>query len=708
MLIRRAASEKSFPRKHLHGLTLRLLFPRRAAVNLPKFLAELRRRNVYRAAVGYVAAAWVLIQVVTQVFPFFDVSSWAVRTIIVLLVAGFPVALILAWAFELTPEGLVRTEDVPLQPIQRRRAFGRKLDFAIIAVLTLAVALLLFDRFRPRAPHEKSIAVLPFENLSEDKANAFFADGLQEDLLTNLARIKDLRVISRTSVKAYKGTEGQRDLREIAGALGVVNILEGSVRRSGDRVVVNAQLIDTRRGRHLWANRYNRTLADSLGIEGELASKIAEALRVTLTADEKERVVRQPTDNAEAYDLYLRALPYEQGPDTLLQDYRRAEELYRRAIALDPEFALAHARLASTAAAIFHFHEPLDQWRELAEKEAALALELQPNLGEAHFARAQCLYWMHQDYDKALGELALAQQLLPNDTSIGVLVAAILRRQGQFERALAAYESIEKLDPRNPNNVRNLMFTNTALRRWAGAAKAAERLRRLAPESIVAVIQSAYIQFWWKGEIGSLQREANAIPAGIDPDGVVTSARWEAQMLQRNFAGATKVIDATALGEISYANGSLTPVSFFRGCIALARGDTAAAAGPLEEARIFFQKAVEEAPEVAARHANLGMVQAFLGRHDEAIRSGRRAVELKPLSKDAFDGALMLCSLALIYARVGENEHALDLLEQLIDMPGAVDSVDYSVTVSDLKFRWEWDELRSHPRFAKLLARPEN
>jgi TolB-like protein/Flp pilus assembly protein TadD len=677
-------------------------------VDLKKFFAELQRRNVYRAAVVYTMTSWLLIQVATQVFPFFAIPNWIVRLIIMLLVAGFPVAVVLAWAFEFTPHGLVKTDELPS---------GRSLDWpvvhrvytAVIGILAIAIAVLLYLRFSPsqRATAEgipaKSIAVLPFENYSAEKENAYFADGIQDDLLTNLAKIQDLTVISRTSVRKYRDA-GNRDIREIGKTLGVANILEGSVRREKDRVVVNVQLIDARRDRHLWANRYDRTIQDSLGLEGELATEIADALRARLTPEEKERVVKKPTRNADAYLFYLRALPYEQGPDTLLQDYRKAVDLYAEAIKLDPDFALARAHLASTCAEIFHFYEPFDTWKSRARTEAETALRLQPDLGEAHFALGQCAYWFEDDYERALAEFAIAQKILPNDSNIGGFVAAIRRRQGRWEEALATYERMEKLDPQNPNILRNLVFTNTSMRRWPQAAQAAAQFRTVASDSVVAKVQSAYVQFMWKGDITALADSVAEIPAGNDPDGIVTVTRWESAMIQRDFAGAEAILAQSPRTKFSYLLGDLQPKTFLAGVTAVARGDRAAADQNFRLAAPLFERSVQEAADAAERHANLGLAYAFMGRGPDAIREGRLAVELKPESKDATDGAIMLCYLALIYARVGENDQAIPLIRQLLKTSGAVDSVDYSITLNDLRYRWEWDPLRSDPQFQKLIA----
>ena len=552
---------------------------------------------------------------------------------------------------------------------------------------------------------EKTIAVLPFQNFSPDKDNAFFADGVQDDILTSLAKIKDLRVISRSSVMKFRDV-AEQNLRQIGKTLGVANVLEGSVRREGDRVVVNVQLINAQNARQIWANRYDRTLADSLGLQGELASEIADALRATLSTDEQARVTAKPTQNPDAYVFYLRANQISRNPDTLLEDYKTAEQLYMQAIALDPNFALAHARLASVCAEIFHYYQPTEDWKNKARTEAQIALRLQPNLAEAHFALGQCIYWMDQDYDRALEQFDVAARLAPSNGDIGRLIAAIKRRQGKWGQSLEEYERVAKLDPQNPNTIRELIFTNTAMRRWPEAAQLVEQLRAMAPTSIVAKIQRGYVEFWWKGDTSLLKSLLNQVPPGVDPDGGVTAVRWEVAMLNRDYAAARRAIDASTAKELSYTGEGSTPRSFFEGSVALAQGDVVAAQKHFQEAAPILENAVKEAPLSAIRHANLGWLYAFMGRKEDAIREGRQAVEMKPESKDAVDGVIVNCYLALIYARVGEKDLALTLLERLIKTPGAVDSVDYSITINDLKHRWEWDPLRSDPRFQKLLEKP--
>jgi TolB-like protein/class 3 adenylate cyclase/Tfp pilus assembly protein PilF len=552
---------------------------------------------------------------------------------------------------------------------------------------------------------EKSIAVLPFENRSDEKENAYFADGVQNEILTNLAKIGDLWVISRTSVMQYK-SGAPRNVREIGQQLGVAHLLEGSVQRAGNRVRVTTQLVDARSDTQQWAERYDRDLADVFAIQSEIAKAIADQLKAKLSPQEKARVEQIPTANTEAYVFYLRANQIERNPDTLLEDYKIAEGLFVQAIELDPNFALAHARLASIHAEIFHYYEPTETRRTRARTEAETALRLQPNLAEGSFALGQCIYWIDQDYERALEQFELASRLSPSNGDARRLIAAIRRREGKWEEALEAYERVAKVDPQNPNTVRELMFTNIAMRRWPEAAQWGERMRAMAPASLVAKIQSGYVDFWWKGDTRLLKSLVDQVPAGTDPDGAATAARWELAMLRRDYSLAKNVLETSTVNELSYTTAGTTPKIFFEGCIYLAQGDNVNAQKAFELARPVFETAMKEAPNSAERHAVLGWLYAFMGRKDDAIREGQRAVELKPESKDAVDGTLMNGYLALIYARVGENDLAIPLIERLLKIPGAVDSADYSITINDLKYRWEWDPLRSDPRFQKLISSP--
>jgi TolB-like protein/Flp pilus assembly protein TadD len=671
-------------------------------MNPKTFFAELRRRNVYRVAVAYAIVSWLIIQVASSTFPVLEIPSWCVRLVIVLLVLGFPVALIMAWAYELTPEGLKRTEDQP--PTSSRKLGAQTLNRLIIAVLLCAVGFLVYQRFHPNPSaagvREKSIAVLPFENFSDDKENAFFADGIQDDILTSLAKIHDLKVISRTSVMPYRGAT-KNNLPQIAQALGVVNVLEGSVRRGGNRVVVSVQLIDAVNDRHLWAKRYDRPLADSLGLQGELASEIAAELRATLSPEEKDRVETKPTENPDAYVLYLKARPYESNPDRLFEDFRLAERLYREAIEHDPGFALAHARLSATLARIYHWFDPTDERKAEIKETAEQALRLKPDLGEGHLALGLYYYWTEKNYDKALEEFRIASAALPNDSEIGYVAAAIRRRQGNWKENLELLKKSQAVDPGNANVASEIAFTYAFVHDWPHAAEMYDRVVTLAPTPNFKIAR-AYIDVYANGQTDRLKTTLAAIPAGTDPSGLVTRARWDLAMLERDYAAAENAMASYPL-EVFQSDGMPMPKSFFRGCTALARGDAATAQAQFALSLPTFELAVKEAPTRGLRHANLGLLYSFMGRKEDAVREGRRAVELEPESKDALAAPWMNGFLAMIYVRNGDLDSALPLLERLVASPFPVDNTNCCITANDLRKRWQWDPARNDPRFQKLL-----
>lgn len=674
-------------------------------MNPNSFFGELRRRNVYRVAVAYAIVSWLIIQIATQVFPVLEIPNWCVRLVIVLLALGFPVAVILAWAYELTPEGIKRTEAVvPAKSIKRET--GRRLDFLIIAVLLCAIAFLVYQRFNPgeksSGNSEKSIAVLPFENMSDDKENAFFADGIQDDILTSLAKIHDLKVISRTSVMPYRGA-AKNNLPQIARALGVVNVLEGSVRRSEGRVVVSVQLIDAINDRHLWAKRYDRPMADSLGLQGELASEIASELRATLSPEEKSRVVTKPTENPDAYVLYLKARPYESNPDRLFEDFKLAEGLYAEAIQHDPAFALAYARLSATLARIYHWFDPTDERKAAIKRNADKALALKPDLGEGHLALGLYYYWTEANYEKALEQFRIASAALPNDSEIAYISAAIRRRQGNWKDNLELLKKSETVDPGNANVASEIAFTYAFVHDWRQAAQMYDRVVVLAPDSVNFKINRAYIDLYENGKTDALKAALGKIPAGLDPSGLVTRARWDLAMLERNYAAADVAMASYPL-DVFQSDGMPTPKSFFRGCTALARGDTSAAQTQFAAALPSFESAVREAPTTGLRHANLGLIYSFMGRKEEAIREGRRAVELEPESKDALVAPWMKGFLAMIYVRTGDLDSAFPLLERGLVSPFPVDNTNCCITSNDVRKRWQWDPVRNDPRFQKLLA----
>src|SRR6266487_2305711 len=461
-------------------------------MNPKKFFGELKRRNVYKAAVAYAVVAWLVIQITTQVFPFFEIPNWAVRFVVLLLILGFPVALILAWAFELTPEGIKRVEDVaPNESITRRT--GRKLDFLIIGVLLIVIGVFAYQRYgpsrrtaAPTAPiSEKSIAVLPFENRSEDKANAYFAAGIQDEILTRLSKIADLKVISRTSTQHYNSAP--ENLADIARQLGVAHILEGSVQKSGDAVRVNVQLIKAANDSHLWADTFDRKLIDIFSVESEVAKAIAVQLQVQLTGREKEVIAAKPTDNPEAYDAYLRGLAYtlKAGANTTVNALG-AQKYLKEAVRLDPKFALAWALLSrvDSLGYLTQNLQPTVALREEARQAAETALSLQPNLGEAILAKGNYHSACLKDYDTAVRYFEQARPLLPNSSRISESLAYVTGALGQWERSESYFNEAERLDPRNAFLLAQHALSYMELRRFPEALRKFDQVLNITPDDV--------------------------------------------------------------------------------------------------------------------------------------------------------------------------------------------------------------------------------
>ena len=411
---------------------------------MKEFFAELKRRNVYKVAVAYAVAGWALAQGIAQVFPVFGVPNWIIQLIVLLIVIGFPIALVLAWAFELTPEGVKRTEDADLT---RPRPKSQAWIYVAVIGAVLSVGLFFVGRYTAvkasasDGGSAKSIAVLPFENISDDKENSYFADGVQDQILTNLAKVSDLKVISHTSSRQYKSGV-QRNLREIGKQLGVAYIVEGSVQRSRDRLRINAQLIDARTDTHVWAETYDRTAEDLFAIQSELAQSIVAQLKAKLSAEQKAEIEERPTQDLVAFELYLQA---KQIVDSYLiaEDVRaallKALELLNQAIKRDENFVSAYCYAARANDLLYFFDlDPTQDRILLAETAVNAALRLRPNSAEAHFAKADFLFRCHRDYDGALAELAIARPGLPNSTPFFILDGYINRRRNHWPKCRAA------------------------------------------------------------------------------------------------------------------------------------------------------------------------------------------------------------------------------------------------------------------------------
>src|ERR1043166_7652963 len=415
---------------------------------MSNFFAELKRRNVYKVAVAYAVASWLLIQIATQVFPFFEIPNWAVRLVVIILIIGFPIALILSWAFEITPEGIKRESEVEANKSITHHT-GRKI-VALTAVLALiAAGVLGYQLWGPKRSTstqanvtsasavpivEKSIAVLPFENLSDDKSNAYFTEGIQDEILTRLSKIAALKVISRTSTLKYKSAPD--NLREVGQQLGVANLLEGSVQKAGNAVHINVQLIKAATDEHIWAESYNRKLEDIFGVEGEVAGKIAEALNAKLSGAEEKALAVKPTDNVAAYDAYLHGRSIEAARFDIPGEEQMASD-YQRAVQLDPNFALAWAALAGVRSFLYFNSMNRETNSAAAIQEAAdRAFMLQPDLAEAWLAKGRYRYAVEHDFPGALQDYAEAGKRAPNSADVFADMAYVERRMGRWDDAV--------------------------------------------------------------------------------------------------------------------------------------------------------------------------------------------------------------------------------------------------------------------------------
>src|SRR6266404_6309933 len=661
------------------------------------FFKELQRRKVYRVAAAYIIAAGFIIQVGSAVFPAWELPNWTLRLVVVLLLVGFPIALILAWAYDVTPKGIRATPTATAPGGHRRRNLIMLIATGVVVSATAGFFLL------PRASArkiDKSIAVLPFQNLSDEKENAYFADGMQDDILTNLSKIGDLKVISRMSVMSYRG-DSTRNAREIGKALGVATLLEGSVRRIGNRVRVNVQLINANNDEHIWAEDYDRDLTDVFAIQTDLAQKIASTLQAKLSPNEKARIDRRPTENSDAYLLFVQAHDYSNRPDaSFFPDIlSKAEELYKKAIKVDPNFAAAFAGLSIVESWAYHSFDPTPPRREKARVAAGEALRLQPDLPEGHLALGFSYYYGDRDYERALAEFEIAKRDLPNEAKAYLAIGAIQRRQGKWAQSTANLERAAALDPKDPEILLNLAFSYMATRDFEAADKTFDRGIEAAPQSFGSRALKGELAIRWKGDVSVAEKELASVPPGIDPEGLVTLGRAGVLTLQRRFPEALQVIQQFRGETLIVRAGASCPTASLEGTLYLCLGDKVNARSAFERARIIAERLVRESPDDAARHGQLGLILAGLGQKDAAIAEGRRAVELLPESQDAFDGPEVTAVLAQIYAWTGEHDQAFSLLDHLLITANGI-------TVPILKLDPVWDPLRKDPRFEKLIASP--
>ena len=661
------------------------------SVALPGFFEEVRRRKVYRVAAAYVIAAGGIIQLASAAFPAWELPSWTLRVLIVCLLMGFPLALMLAWAFDITPDGIQVTPDTAASSKHTRRNMILLIGGGLI--LSAAAGFFLLPWV---AAHkvDRSIAVLPFQNLSDEKENAYFADGIQDDLLTNLSKIGDLKVISRTSVMPYRAT--QSNARDIGKALGVGTILEGSVRRVGNRVRVNVQLINVDNDQHIWAEDYDRELTDVFAIQSDLAQKIAGELRAKLSPAEKAQIERRPTENSEAYLAFVEGHDLVTRPDRLRTDTEKAEQLFERATRLDPNFAGAFAALAWVEDWMYHTFDPTPARKAKARTAAEEALRLQPDLPEAHLALGFYHYYCERNYQRALEEFAIARKSLPNSADVYLAIGAIQRRQGKWAESTANMEKAASLSPKDVILLINLADNYGATDDFERADRLFDRAIEAAPNSVGPRLGKAMLAADLKGDLSEIDTQLVQVELRTQSDAENTFYQAYLLMLQRKFQQALAVLKQLP----DNVRGDEKPKEYLEGALYTFLNDKQRAHSAFQRARPILEKAIQQGFDDASRHMTLGMVLAGLGEKDAAIAEGKRAVALLPESQDALDGPKMTLMLAQIYAWTGENDAALELLERSLITPAGV-------TVSSLKLNPIWDPLRSDARFQALVDIPQ-
>ncbi|HKI44301.1 MAG TPA: tetratricopeptide repeat protein [Balneolales bacterium] len=685
-------------------------------MNFKKLLTELKRRNVFKVATAYAIAGWLIIQICTSTFPYLHLPDWLITAVIVFVLIGFPISVIVAWAFEMTPEGVKRTDEVPVEKSVTQKT-GRKLNIVLGVVLVLAVGIIFYQQFFKTQPTvsvattkgtaiadsasvpSKSIAVLPFENLSEDKKNGYFADGMQDMILTKLADIGQLKVISRTSTAKYSSHPD--NLRTIAKQLGVATILEGSVQKAGDQVLINLQLINARTDSHIWAQAYTRTLKNIFGVEGEVAQKVADALNAKLTAKQTDAVTNISTKDPDAYDAYLRGEHFMMlvmaGQWNLLP---RAVEEYKKAVKSDPVFALAWAKMAVAQSLLMYASvDRSDSTAQKALANAQHALLLAPDLSYAHFALGYVYRFDFAEYGKALSEFELARKGLPNNSDVLSAIAYIKWDYGELQSAADDLQRAVFLNPNDPVIVLGLGVLSDYMHRYDRARIAFNRARAIAPDDPEVYSYLAQYEILESGDVDSAFAILNEAPAGIQSTSEIMYERAYLYLYKREYKKAESIA-----GTLQPGSRSIT-----RSSILLLRAEIFRLTGDEKKAKDYYRKADDE----GIRHANgrvtentieilpgLAVAQAGLGRKEMAFKTLNK---FRKLSKEK--GLLDYLSQAwFVRARVdvlvGDNAGAITGLDHILSSQHGG-----RISVNLLRLDPFWDPLRKDPAFQALLKK---
>ena len=545
----------------------------------------------------------------------------------------------------------------------------------------------------------KSIAVLPFQNLSAEGPHAYFAGGLHEELLTQLAKVAALKVISRTSVMGYAGTT--KPVRQIASELGVGSVVEGSVQVAGERLRVNVQLINAATDAHLWAERYDRTLDDAFAIQSDVAQQIVAAVGAALSGAEQQGLAAAPTANAEAYRLYLQGIEYHSRPGSFRQNIEVAQDLYERALALDPGFALAHAALANVHGVMYWFrYDPSPARVARQRKEAEAALRLAPELPQAHIAMGIAHYWGRRDYRRALEEFAIALERMPNDADLWASIGYVHRRLGNWEKVAAAFEKTTQLNPRNVFLYHELGgVTCLVMHRYAEAVRAYDRALSLAPDYHIAAILKGWTYVCWQGQLDTLRTALGRLPRDMELGDLGTVAAQQVELLFQE-RQADSLLQVLRMTRVTVFEGQdfFLPSSLYAAWAHQLLGDRSAARAAFDSARVFLDSALRKLPDDFRVHAARGLALTGLGRRDEALREARWLQQSVVYREDALQGPRLAEDRARILAQAGDAEAALDEIARLLAEPSWL-------SVYSLRLDPRWDPICEHPRFKALLAK---
>ncbi|MGH8101925.1 MAG: hypothetical protein ACREIW_11560 [Chthoniobacterales bacterium] len=670
----------------------------------PSFFAELKRRNVYKVAVAYAVVAWLLVQIATQVFPFLEIPNWVVRLVIALVVIGFPIALVIAWAFESSPKGIDRTM---VADALNRHSRGRVWIYVVMIGALLSVALFLLGRcsarnsvtpqqdaiwVRAHPVTDKSIAVLPFDNLSRDPDNAYFAQGVQDEILTRLSKVAALKVISRTSTQKYKSAPD--NLHEVGQQLGVANLLEGSVQKAGDAVHINVQLIKAATDEHLWAESYDRKLDDIFGVEKEVAQNIAGALKAQLSGAEEQSLAQKPTSNPAAYEAYLRgqALMGEGNESAV----RAGIQSYEEAVRLDPRFALAWAGLASARSVGFYYMNATPAGRAAAEQSLAKAEELQPELPEVQLARATFGYFVLRDDQHVRDTLQQLHLIWPNNADVIQLLAFTYQRLGEWQKAVDAFDQVIVLNPQYLLVRKFAAYTRCDVRDWAGARQIGDGALRIWPTDVNLLAIKAQI-FQANGQLDEAQSIVdNLKPDRLDYDAV--GAVWYQAKLLRKPATALKLFEPLARRTDAVKEWARDAQIF--GELQELSGDTAAARKTYVTVRDAAEANLRQQPESTRSLSILSSALAGLRRRDAAVQAIDKAIALN--ANDARAQPFYQETKARILAHFGDKDGAIPILQHLMTIPYEGGLFGPPLTPALLRLDPDWDNLRGDTRFEKL------